>query len=144
MGETALEFLAGLALGDKYAPGYLLSPFELKRLSINGYGRIVEQTHERAQMIISSIVVIRVFVYQLMMRAKEWSKQVYWNQNYEINFKILASLTYRIVLEIWTELLPIVNHSIKELNIEPMPALAIDGAYSIPDSDEIVQGLYSD
>ena len=113
-----MSFLANIVKSDQYVPDGFLSQFEMDRVSLDAYGALQKVTDKQIQMMIGNYVLIKVLVSLVLgnpsslgvlpddqQQAKGTQATATGSSNTTlINFRVLASMTYYIVMEFMEQL----------------------------------------
>ena len=102
-------FLANLVKPGQFVPDGFLSPFEIAHLNLDSYGALLRITDKQIQMVIGIYILIKVLVVKILSNPTGLGlipEGGGGNQTLmKTNFKVLASLTYYVVMEFMEQLL---------------------------------------
>jgi len=151
--DDIIGCLASVSGEGSCIPSGFISEFEIQRLEFNKYGRLKRVIPIKNQMLIASLMLLRILIYKILLRAWEHCK-VKPTELIKTNMICLCSVIYAIVMEYLRNNLKkmpnnqthIMDPAMKIESIEPLVPVEALGQDIEPElwevnSNEIINGL---
>jgi hypothetical protein len=120
--EEFMNFYKDLTRNKAHLPNMCFSQFELDRLAFSKTGRLINMTLERTEMIVGCLVVVRIFIFKIILRA-HFHLKISLTDHLRQNLLVVASILYDIAMDYFRELnSPIPNNDGHiENDLKPVP-----------------------